>query len=59
VAVQRVTSGVQDRAHSEADEKPASARTSGDDTGERSILSDSMVGLFDRLRAAAETHDGE
>jgi hypothetical protein len=54
-----VTSGVQDRAHSEADEKPASARTSGDDTGERSILSDSMVGLFDRLRAAAETHDGE
>jgi len=56
VAVQQVTSGIQDRRQRE---EPAATQPAHDETGERSSLSDSMVGLFDRLRAAAETHDGE
>lgn len=35
------------------------ARSADDGIGDRSGLSDSIVGLFDRLREAAEAHDGE
>jgi hypothetical protein len=51
-----VTTGAQDRRQRE---EPAATRPDRDEAGERSSLSDSMIGLFDRLRAAAETHDGE
>jgi len=51
-----VTSENRDR---EGREEPAARRPPEDEAGERSRLSDSIVGLFDRLRAAAESHDGE
>jgi hypothetical protein len=59
VAVQQVTSWDQECGQREGREEPAATPPADDETGERSRLSDSIVGLFDRLRAAAETHDGE
>jgi hypothetical protein len=75
VAVQQVTSGVQDTGQREGRAEPAAPRPADQtaprpadqtalrpadhETGERSRLSDSIVGLFDRLREAAETHDGD
>jgi hypothetical protein len=59
VAVQQVTSGIQGRRQREGREEPAATQPSDDETGERSSLSDSIVGLFDRLREAAESHDSE
>ena len=59
MAVQQVTSGVQDRRQREGRDEPAATQPGDDETGERSSLSDSIVGLFDRLREAAESHDGE
>jgi hypothetical protein len=56
VAVSAVTSGDKDRGQRE---EPAARQPVGDETGERSRLSDSIVGLFDRLREAAEQADGE
>jgi hypothetical protein len=54
-----MTSGDQGRGKREAREEPAVTQPADDETGDRSRLSDSIVGLFDRLREAAETHDGE
>jgi hypothetical protein len=54
-----VTSGIQDRGQREGSEQPAAPQPADDETGDHSGLSDSMVGLFDRLRDAAATHDGE
>jgi hypothetical protein len=51
-----VTSGNRKR---EGSEEPAARRPADDEADDRSRLSDSIVGLFDRLRAAAESHDGE
>jgi hypothetical protein len=51
-----VTSGVQDSGQRK---EPPAPLPPDDETGDRSRLSDSIVGLFDRLREAAETHDGE
>jgi hypothetical protein len=56
VSSSAVTSGNRNR---EGREEPAVRRPADDEAGERSRLSDSIVGLFDRLRAAAESHDGE
>jgi hypothetical protein len=50
-----VTSGNRKR----GSEEPAASRPADDEADDRSRLSDSIVGLFDRLRAAAESHDGE
>jgi hypothetical protein len=54
-----MTSRDPDRGHREKSAEPAATRPADDEPAERISLSDSMVGLFDRLRAAAETHDGE
>jgi hypothetical protein len=53
-----VTAGNQDRGQRQGSE-PAASQPADDETGERGRLSDSIVGLFDRLREAAETHDGD
>jgi hypothetical protein len=50
-------SGDQERPQREEHQAPT--QPADDETGDRSRLSDSIVGLFDRLREAAETHDGE
>jgi hypothetical protein len=54
-----MTSRDQDRGHRGKGEVPPDAQAAGDETGESSRLSDSIVGLFDRLREAAASHDGE
>jgi len=54
-----MTSRDRDSGQREKSAEPAAAQPADDEAGQRSSLSDSMVGLFDRLRAAAETHDGE
>jgi hypothetical protein len=59
MAVQQVPSGDQECGQREGSEEPAAAHPADDETGDRSRLSDSIVGLFDRLREAAETHDGD
>jgi hypothetical protein len=51
-----VTSG---NRHRDGGEEPAARPPADDKDDDRSRLSDSIVGLFDRLRAAAESHDGE
>jgi hypothetical protein len=59
VAVQQVTSGDQGCGQREGSEEPAATQPAEDETGGPSRLSDSIVGLFDRLREAAETHDDD
>ena len=54
-----VTSGDQERGQREEREEPTAPQPADDDTGDGSELSDSIVGVFDRLREAAETHDGD
>jgi hypothetical protein len=54
-----MTSGDQDCGQRKVSEEPAAAQPADDETGDRSRLSDSIVGVFDRLREAAETHDGD
>ncbi len=49
-----MTSGDQERGQRE---EPAAKQPADDETGARSRLSDSIVGVLDRLREAAETHD--
>jgi hypothetical protein len=59
VPVQQVASGDHGSGQREGSEEPAAAQPADDETGDRSGLSDSIVGMFDRLREAAETHDGD
>jgi len=54
-----MTSGDQDCGQRKASEEQAAALPADDETGDRSSLSDSIVGIFDRLREAAETHDDD
>lgn len=54
-----MTSGDAERGQREEREKPAATQPADDKAGDRSRLSDSIVGVFDRLREAAETHDGD
>jgi hypothetical protein len=54
-----VTSGDQGCGQREGSEEPAATQPADDESGDRSRLSDSIVGVFDRLRKAAETHDGD
>jgi hypothetical protein len=54
-----MTSGDPERGQREARQEPAATQPADDETGARNGLSDSMVGVFDRLREAAETRDGE
>jgi hypothetical protein len=54
-----VTSGDQGCGRPGGSEEPAAEQPADDETGDRSGLSDSIAGVLDRLREAAETHDGD
>jgi hypothetical protein len=54
-----MTPGDQDCGQRKVSEEPAATLPADDEAGDRCRLSDSIVGIFDRLREAAETHDGD
>jgi len=54
-----MTSVDKDCGQLEGRREPPAAQPDNDGTSDRNRLSDSIVGLFDRLREAAEAHDGD